>query len=48
MSHLQSMTATSSSCLDGIAAAVLGFVLGLCVNAAAPSMQWFLWMFGGH
>jgi hypothetical protein len=41
--------AATASCADAIAAAVLGFALGLCVNnGAVPQMRWLLWVVSGH
>jgi len=36
------------SCADAIATAVLGFALGLCVNASVPQMRLLLWVVSGH
>ncbi len=43
-----STVASGSSCIDGIATAVLGFALGVCVNSAEPPLRWLLWIIAGQ
>ena len=43
-----STAAPGNSCIDAIAMAAVGFVLGICVNNAVPTLRWLLWIFAGH
>jgi hypothetical protein len=45
--HRHTLVATSST-TDALAAAILGFVLGVCVNAAGLQLHWLLWVVSGH
>jgi len=38
----------SLSCADVLAAAVLGFALGLGVNGSVPQLRWLCWLMLGQ
>jgi hypothetical protein len=42
MNVFRSQDRRDGSGLDALAIGVLGFVLGLCVNGATPSLAWLL------
>jgi hypothetical protein len=49
VSTIRHAVAVSAYRADAIAAAALGFALGVCVNAGVvPQMRWLLWMMSGH
>ncbi len=40
----RSTARAGGSLVDTWAVALLGFVLGLCVNGAVPQLDWLLWI----
>ena len=41
-------TADGGSIIDGLALALLGFALGVCVNGAQLQLRWLLGIVFGH